>query len=350
MRVEWRVWSLSLLLCSLTPAVSKELQAAARLPKPPYVVPVVVVCYFPVAGDSIDINVTGDWGRSLAYTRAKTDSLTRRIAECLEQGSRFRAYKDPLAKPSLKYRILKTYEFFEPLPLRFKPGHLLPVPDYYAVVTRIDVRYWVEKKGVKEIWLWAYHGGKLDLWESNMAGPFGDVSNSDRDPTDLPTLRKTYTVYHYNYQRGLSEAIEDHMHQIEAVLNYVDGRDVTPEEQWPELLFWGKFVGSDKSHKIVRPGCGWAHYPPNAERDYDWKNPRLVWTDLEDWRPDGTGTKRQVNCERWNCNSLDWFMLWMQSLPGWGNGLEYQGRPLTNWWIFIGDFDAAMKRGLKLVQ
>ncbi len=221
---------------------------------------------------------------------------------------------------------------------------------YYAVVTRIDVKYWVEKKGVKEIWLWAYHGGKLDLWESNMAGPFGDVSNSDRDPTDLPTLRKTYTVSHYNYQRGLSEAIEDHMHQIEAVLNYVDGRDVTPEEQWSELLFWGKFVGSDKSHKIVRPGCGWAHYPPNAERDYDWKNPRLVWTDLEDWRPDGTGTKRQVNCERWNCNSLDWFMLWMQSLPGWGNGLEYQGRPLTNWWIFIGDFDAAMKRGLKLVQ
>ena len=54
------------------------------------------------------------------------------------------------------------------------------------------------------------------------------------------------------------------MHQIEAVLNWVDGRDRTPPEQWSELLFWGKFVGSDRSLKIVRPGCGWAHYPPNG--------------------------------------------------------------------------------------
>jgi hypothetical protein len=322
---------------------------AGSVPKPPFVVPVVVVCYYPLAGDSINIAVTGDWGRSLAFTRAKTDSLTKRIAECLEEGSRFRGYKNPAAKPSLKYKILHKHEFFEPLPLCFKPGHARPVPDYYAVVKRIDAEYWVEKRGVKEIWLWAYHGGVLDLWESNMAGPFGDVSNSDRDPNDLPTFRKTYTLYHYNYQRGLSEAIEDHMHQIEAVLNFVDGRDTTPEDEWPNLLFWGKFVGSDKTHKIVRPGCGWAHYPPNAERDYDWKNPRLVWTDIEDWRPDGTGQRKQVNCQRWNCNSLDWFILWMQSLPGADNGLEYDGRPLTNWWIFIGDFDAAMKRGFKLV-
>lgn len=327
-----------------------DAHAAGRMPKPPYIVPVVVVCYFPVAGDSIDVAVTGDWGRGLAFTRAKTDSLSARIAQLMEEGSRFRAYKNPTAKPSLKYTIVHKYEFLEPLPLRFKPGHALPVPDYYAVVQRIDVKYWVEKRGVKEIWLWAYHGGKLDLWESNMAGPFGDVSNSDRDPTDLPTLARTYTLYHYNYQRGLSEAIEDHMHQIEALLNFIDGRDITPEDEWSKLLFWGKFVGSDKTHKIVRPGCGWAHYPPNGERDYDWKNPRMVWTDLEDWRPDGTGRRTQMNCERWNCNSLDWFLLWMQSLPGADNGLVYEGRPLTNWWIFIGDFDAAMKRGLKLVQ
>ena len=35
----------------------------------------------------------------------------------------------------------------------------------------------------------------MDLWEPNMASPFGDVSNSDRDPGDLPVLKKTYTVY-----------------------------------------------------------------------------------------------------------------------------------------------------------
>ena len=106
-------------------------------------------------------------------------------------------------------------------------------------------------------------------------------------------MKKTYTVYHYNYQRGTSEAVEDHIHQIEAVLNYVDGRDRTPPEQWPTLLFWGKFVGSDRTHKIVHPGCGWAHYPPNGEQDYDWANKRFVETDIEDWKPDGTGKKQR---------------------------------------------------------
>ena len=64
----------------------------------------------------------------------------------------------------------------------------------------------------------------------------------------------------------------------------IDGRDVTHRDKWSELLFWGKFVGSDASHKIINPGCGWAHYPPNGERDYDWANPRYVMTDIEDWQ------------------------------------------------------------------
>ncbi|MEJ2637094.1 MAG: hypothetical protein P8184_17630, partial [Calditrichia bacterium] len=160
----------------------------------------------------------------------------------------------------------------------------------------------------------------------------------------------TYTFYHYNYQRGLSEAVEDHMHQTEAVLNFVDGRDVTSKAQWDTLLFWGKFVGSDASHKIVTPHCGWAHYPPNAVKDYDWTNKTYVLTDMEDWKPDGSGEKKRVNCERWNCSSLDWFTLWFQSLPGKDNGLSYKGKELSNWWVFIGDWDGAMKKGLKLVE
>jgi hypothetical protein len=167
-----------------------------------------------------------------------------------------------------------------------------------------------------------------------MAGPHGDISNSDRDVGDLPVLSSTYTVYHYNYQRGASEAVEDHMHQIEAVLRHVN-----------DTLFWDRFVG--------RPGawrCGWAHYSPNGEHDYDWANQAYVWTDMEDWRPEGSGKQQRINCRRWNCNSLDWFIYWMQNLPGAHNGLTYQGRPLTNWWTFIGDFDAATAARLDLVQ
>jgi hypothetical protein len=57
-----------------------------------------------------------------------------------------------------------------------------------------------------------------------------------------------------------------------------------------------------------------------------------------------------MNCTRWKCDSLTWFIYWMQNLPGADNGLSYQGRPLTNWWTFIGDFDGAMRRNLGLVS
>ena len=49
-------------------------------------------------------------------------------------------------------------------------------------------------------------------------------------------------------------------------------------------------------------------------------------------------------------DSLKWFVYWMQSLPGADNGLSYNGKPLTNWWIFIGDFDHTMLRKMALVE
>jgi len=238
--------------------------AQPHRPKPPMEIPVVVVKYFPVKGDRIDIGVTGDWGAPLKQTREKTDKLTAEVAKALQEGSRYHAYKNPRAKPSLVYRILRTIEYLEPLPTVPRPGRKVPNTDYNKIMERIGIRRWVEQKGVKQVWIWGYHGGVVNLWESNMAGPWGDISNSSRDPNDLPVLKKTYTVYHYNYQRGPSEAVEDHMHQIETVLNHVDGRDRTAANKWHELLFWGKFVGSDRTHKIVRPGCGRARLPFHA--------------------------------------------------------------------------------------
>lgn len=317
----------------------------------PFEIPVVVVSYFPTNGPMVDISITGDWGSTLLETKAKTERQTRELIAALEEGSRYHAYRNPDAKPSLKYLLLTTFEFNEPVPVcSRKSGQNVPMTDYNAIMKRIDIRHLVEECGVKEVWIWGYDGGKVGLWESNMAGPFGDISNSNRDPTDLPVLKSTYTVYNYNYQRGTSEACEDHMHQIEHVLNYVDGRDNTPPEKWDKLLFWGKFVGSDKSHKIVHPGCGWAHFPPNAENSYDWANPRFVETDIEDWKPDGSGHKRQLNCERWQKDSLKWFVYWMQSVPGASNGLRYGDWPLCNWWLFIGDFDKAMTQNKRLVE
>jgi hypothetical protein len=298
-----------------------------------YEIPVLRIDYFPVKGGHIDRAITGDVSAPLGQIRDHVAQTTQTVVDALEKGSTYHGYKDPSARPSLRYRIVETIEILEPLPTRPKPGHRVPMTDYNAILGRIGIEPWVKDRGVKEVWLWGYHGGVIDLWESNMAGPWGDISNSDRDLHDLPVLDQTYTVYHYNYGRGPSEAVEDHMHQIEAVLRYID----------PDL-FWDKFVG--------KPGegrCGWSHYPPNGVRDYDWANRDFILTDIEDWRPDG-GQKQRMNCTRWQCDSLTWFTYWMQNLPGAGSGLTYRGRPLTNWWTFLGDFDGAMRRQLGLVE
>lgn len=299
-----------------------------------FYVPTLVASYFPVKGDRIDRAATGDVGAPLAQIREHVRQTTRRVVQALEMGSIYHGYKDPQARPSLRYEIVETLEFLEPLPTYHKAGHRVPMTDYNAVMDRLNIRHWVEERGIKEVWLWGYHGGVIDIWESNMAGPYGDISNSDRDPHDLPVFGHTYTVYHYNYGRGPSEAVEDHIHQIEAVLRHTDPH-----------LFWDRFVG--------RPGegrCGWTHYPPNGRRDYDWANPQPVLTDIEDWRPDGGGRKRLLNADRWNRDSLTWFIYWMQNLPGANNGLTFRGRPLTNWWTLLGDFDRAMARGMGLVE
>jgi len=320
-------------LFSTSPQVRPGPNQSITFPTDVWTIPTLVVSYFPVHDGRLDQRVTGDVGAPVENIRRHTNETTGRIIEALEAGSTYHGYKDPTAQPSLRYQIVDTIEFLEPLPTWAKPGHTVPMTDYNGIMHRLDIDYWVLQRGVKEVWLWGYHGGVIDLWESNMAGPWGDISNSDRDPNDLPVLGKSYTVYHYNYGRGTSEAVEDHMHQIEAVLRHIDHH-----------IFWDKFVGRSGNWR-----CGWAHYPPNGRRDYDWANLDYVWTDIEDWTPDGTGQKQRINCQRWNCDSLTWFVYWMQNLPGRNNEITYRGQLLTNWWHFIGNFDAAMSQQQRLV-
>ena len=156
-------------------------------------------------------------------------------------------------------------------------------------------------------------------------------------------------MYDYNYQRGVTEAVEDHTHQIEAVLRFVDNN-----------IFWNKFVNPyGKLEGVNR--CGWTHFPPNGKSDYDWRNESSVLSDCEDWKPDGGGEIKTINCLTWSnyqypnnspgCvddGGLAFKIWWMQNIPGKDNGLIYNGKNIRNWWEFIGDFDRAMRLGKSL--
>jgi hypothetical protein len=102
--------------------------------------------------------------------------------------------------------------------------------------------------------------------------------------------------------------------------------------------------------------------PPNTTTDYDYLNPTLVQSDIEDWRPDASGSKKSVNVDTWRSLTYpwpgaadfaqraetQWYTYWMQNFPGRGSAIRHGTRWMTNWWAFVGDWDAANRSSLGL--
>jgi hypothetical protein len=253
------------------------------------------------------------------------------------------------------------------------------LPDHHGVFERLGVQHYVDDLGVKEIWFWQTHfddgfpsfdpaihdpADFRGLWESNMSSPTtGDVSNSDRDNTDLPIYDHTYVVYGYNIRRTQAEAMHNHGHQLEAMFSHVNWmRDGNNQ------LFWVDFVGAGTLGR-----AGWTHVPPNTVDHYDYLNPTVVDSDIMDWRSDNSGDKTPVNVDTWGDMSYawpeglvdelngnrevgaiwqrtesQWYVMWMQSMPGLDNGIPHGYGQMTNWWEFVADWDGAIQRGMGL--
>jgi hypothetical protein len=298
----------------------------------PWTIKVLVVNYFPLTADRqrLDIEVTSNVSAPLIEIEEKCQRQTREVIEALEEGSRFRPYRNTSAPKCLRYQVAGTVTYYEPVPHHPTKEKYA---DYNKIMERVDIRKWVLDKGVREVWIWAYHSPELGPVESNMASVHGNISNSWRDPEDLPLLKQTYTVYHYNYERETDMAVHNHLHQIEALLRHHGGD------------LWKLFEGERESWR-----CGNCHFPVNGVKDYDYDNKTVVESDIEDWRPEGKGAMQSMNCDRWDCNDLKWYVYWMQAIPGAANGLTYKGSKLSNWWEFIGDYDQAVRRKNKLTE
>jgi hypothetical protein len=334
--------------------------------------PVVAISYVPTL-DGVNLNTVEanydyrppEWTTdTVVGVLSYTELLSTRAKYFLEERTRFRGYKNAAAAPYMGYQVVAHYVFYAPLPLSGRAtGSGQTIVDYTKILNRINAQQWVESEGVREIWLWNYFKDPIMVWESNMSSPTTpDISNSDRFDADLPIYDKTYVVYGYNYQRTQAEAVHNHGHQLESMFSYVDAL-----RHGNTTLFWGQFVGMPDGNP---PGalpmnlgrCGWTHSPPNTTANYDYGNETLVNSDCEDWRPDGLGTKRPVNASYWRSLSYAWpegtdipqkgetqfYLWWMQNVPGDNNGIPYGSATLENWWQFVADWDESIgnNRGL----
>ena len=302
----------------------------------------------------------------------------------IEEGSKFRAYKNNSSEKSINIQVLKYFNFYE-LKTKIYGNKVTPQPDYQEIFDIINLEYLVNNFGVKEVWFsippldveypniqqgLISSDFLLNLPESNMSSPHGDVSNSARITGDLPVYNKTYVVYGINVDRGPGESLHNRGHQIEAQFGYIDRNN-------NDYLFWNKFVGVklnnngllDFSKQAYNGRSGNTHFPPNASADYDWGNQTEINSDINNWLPSG-GINELVNTNTWtnikynlpfetkfffeesnldgfrNDTQYKWLLYWFQSMPGENNNIPYIkdgiNYKLTNWWDLFYNWDGVI--------
>lgn len=336
--------------------------------------PVVLVTHIPTQdGVTLDLSEANysfrppEWqNNSVDDLIAYIETINIRQKFILEEMSRFRGYKAPGNLPYLGYQVVEHYLFYEALPLDSRTNAFDPnqqMVDFTALMNKIDGQAWVDTESVREFWFNNYFNEKFQFWESNMSSPTtGDISNSDQFPGDLPVYSKSYVIYGTNYHRTQAEAVHNHGHQIERMLDYVDRLYSGSSD-----LFWGEFVGVPgfPGPAMIPGRCGWTHQPPNTTIDYGFSDMTIVEVDCEDWRPDGAGTKVPVNSAYFDTLSYAWpdgnidipqraetqfYIWWGQNMPGDNNQIRYNATTMENWWRIIGDWDSAITNGTKLYQ
>jgi hypothetical protein len=340
-------------------------------------VPVVIVSFLPTAdGKEVDVRKSPDFYTlnplSLPVLENNILDIVRRKKMALEQGSRFRGYANPSALPSVGIRVVEHINVYELPPASSRPGAVANtrLPDWFKVFADLRLDSLITNRGVKQVWVVASSfdasfpsydpsihslADARYMWESNMSSPTtGDVSNSDRFAGDLPVLGHTYVMYGINFRRSQAEAIHNVGHQLEATLAFVNQRT-----EGNTNLFWRSFVGQNTANAFITGRAGWTHMPPNTIGNYDYLNATSVSSDIEDWRPDGTGAKKLVNVDTWGRLmypwpgaaefgqrvEAQWYVYWMQNMPGLGNTIPRGTGVMTNWWWFFGDWDAAVRAG-----
>ena len=331
---------------------------------------------FPFAGDNgVDPNLTVE-----EYNKwVLSQNIRTKVG--IEEGSKFRGYKNN-NDPYIGINVLKYINVYEmPKIVREMSDDLFAqdstegyYPDYFKLFESIGLESLVNEHDVKEVW---FNRKSLAVPESNMSSPSsGDISNAyygaaqygfinSIQEDDLPIYDKTFIVYSHWMHNSYEAILHVRGHQIERQLDVLEGGD----------FLWGKFKGFSVGPDGREHGCGTVHYPVNATSDYQYNNDHHVLSDIEDWKPDGSGERTLVNNSNWikqiNINYTlptsyyksetsrnvigddpqgGWMIYWFQSIPGEDNNLTYNGSNLKNWWNTIYDWDYHYTQSKRLLE
>lgn len=205
--------------------------------------------------------------------------------------------------------------------------------DYPHFVNEFGIIPRVESGEIDEVWMFGapYFG----YWESAMAGRDAFYINGGVYGEDQVKCKRAFAIMGFNYERGVAEMLHDLCHRTESTMSRVYGG----WEADKLTSNWARFAANhDQSNGIAAVGT--CHWPPNAEKDYDYANPREVLSSADDWLnyPDLSGRKKKVTCEAWggpdyHRNYMKWWFAHLPKAPG----INADGRQ-NDWWKYVFDF------------
>jgi hypothetical protein len=210
--------------------------------------------------------------------------------------------------------------------------------DYPRLLQDYGASEAIDAGRVDEVWM--FGAPYLGFWESAMAGPGAFYINGgvyEEVSTDRP-----FVVMGFSYERGLAEMLHDLSHRTESTMTRVYGGWKSDEL----TSNWARFAANfEQSGGVAAVGS--CHYPPNAEKDYDYSNLRVVQSSAVDWLdyPELDGTTAPVSAETWggpdyHLNYMEWWFSHLPHAPGW----NADGR-LNDWWEYVFHFTAYDEQG-----
>jgi hypothetical protein len=304
-------------------------------------------------------------GNKRLHELFKTPGYTFQWNDPWKLAEQYRDSLNAISHGVVKYEFVKIYDesiFFTKLknsnellsldkliPLLSEPGWATFKKegtqfDYNAFIQHYGFCEMRDRNEINEVWLWSfpYAGG----YESTFAGENAFWLNSD--PVSNTNCKDLLVVMGLNYEREMSMALESYGHRVESIMRKVYGRW---DNKAADPNTWELYTTIDK----VSPGnaqVGNIHYPPNGNSDYDWINKRTVSTYADVWYSypniNKEGKKsREVDCKEWQCSHSGYMSWWFRHLPHY-EGINAKDGHLNNWWEYVVDYNAAIKKEQQL--
>jgi hypothetical protein len=208
-----------------------------------------------------------------------------------------------------------------------QPAHQPEYANYQAILTGLNVIPRITGREIDEVWLFGFP--QAGFYESSMCGAGAFWCNSQPQTWSTGCSRR-FVVMGFSSERGVGEMLHSFGHRVESILIQTFSKTQGPANLYAQFALYDKLLPG-------RAQVGNVHFPPNADTDYDYNNPRKVLSNCYDWYnfPVFKDDIREVNADEWGNGDMHilhkWWLKHLPKVAGRTSGV------VNNWWQYLMD-------------